>query len=141
MHYDQKYVFFLTDIQKYYDFEHDKIDIFISHFSNEYDQNGNYTLKKTKYNISRCDLSDFDNTDYERTFWKTFNSRKPYCIKDPNNTLSILGTRNNEQYNRSWSKFGIVINRCRNTNSSEETSNCSSNSVMDVWLEDKVVWV
>jgi hypothetical protein len=138
---DQKYVFFITDLKKYYDFEEDKIDIYIGHFLYEYDQDGNRTTKETKYNISRCDLSDFDSNEYERNYFQSFKSLNPYCIKDPNKTLSLLGNKMNSQQNLPYSRFAIGINRCTNTSSSAEMDNCVSDQEMDAWLEDKIVTV
>ena len=121
---DQKFVFYLDDNRNYYDFEEDKIDIYLDHDRYEYDQYGNSTRKHTKYDISRCDLSDFDNTDFEKNFEKKWDLLKPHCIKDPNKTLSLLGTENNEEYHQSWSNFSIMITRCTNKSNNAEISKC-----------------
>ncbi len=47
-----------------------KIDVYIQHKFFLYDQNGNKTVKETRYEMRECDASDFNRTDYEREWWK-----------------------------------------------------------------------
>ena len=99
----QKYAFFLTDLFQSFDFDPSKLDVYIRHRLYEFDQDGNKTIKETRYEIKKCEASDFNITEFEGNWWKTHKSRKPYCINDPDKTLSLLGKEENEATQKSWS--------------------------------------
>ena len=60
----QKYVFYLTDLFQSFDFDPAKLDMYIGHWLHEFDQDGNRTKKGTKYEIKKCNYSDFKSSEY-----------------------------------------------------------------------------
>ena len=57
-----KYVFYLTDLVQYFDFDSSKMDIYIEHTLAKYDDEGNHTMPTTRYDLRKCNSLDFDNT-------------------------------------------------------------------------------
>ena len=87
-------MFGIWDFVKRFDFEPSKIDVFIDHELYEYDQEGNLTVTNTRYNVKKCNSSDY-NTEYERNYWEvTKDKYHVYCLDDPNNSLSLYGPGN-----------------------------------------------
>ena len=59
----------------------------------------------------------------------------PYCINDPNKTLSLYnaGWLDDLDKSKNISKINFLIKRCNST----RVANCSSSTEIDDWLEDK----
>ena len=62
----------------------------------------------------------------------------PYCIEDPNNTLSLYGAGiiDDLDKKKNVSKINLMIKRCSNSSESEHPQ-CSSPDEIDQWLEGK----
>jgi hypothetical protein len=63
-------------------------------------------------------------------------SYRPYCIADPNGTLSLYGPGiwDDLDKTKNVSKFNLRIRKCKNNS---EITNCSSTEEIDDWLEGK----
>ena len=57
------------------------------------------------YRIAPCSAEDLNATEYERQYYKRFALYGIYCIKDPNNTLVLQGSINNDALGKTWSRL------------------------------------
>ena len=64
----------------------------VAHRLLEVDQDGNKTVTDTRFDIRKCTASDFNNSDFERNYWRDVKDKyEIFCIDDPNNSLSLYG--------------------------------------------------
>ena len=57
-----KYMFWLTDLYQYFDFDPSKMHVHIWHALYEHDQEGKETRKDAFFHLRKCNSSDFSNT-------------------------------------------------------------------------------
>jgi hypothetical protein len=93
----------ITDYVKNHELDRSMLDIYVNHFLLEYDEAGEETKTKTRYEVRECKDEDFK-TPYEKSYrkWVTY---PEYCIDDPDRTLSLLGIRRNMMIGEDTSYF------------------------------------
>jgi hypothetical protein len=114
-----------------------KINVQIKHYLNEYDEEGNLNTTETIYKIKKCTELDFNDTDFERLYWKNYEDDKMYCIDNPNNEFSLYGTSENRLAGKSYSSFTINVERCHNS-TKVGAPKCSTKEEIYYWLQDKL---
>ncbi len=70
IHDNIKLAFEVRDLIHSFDVDPTKIDVFVKHVFVEVDEEGNSTVTEKRYNTRKCTASDYNDTDYEREFWK-----------------------------------------------------------------------
>ena len=65
-----KYNFYIYDGVTTFELDFTKVDAYIEHEIIKYTQEGDRKTTVTRHNIRKCNSSDFNKTDFERSLWK-----------------------------------------------------------------------
>jgi hypothetical protein len=70
---------------------------------------GKEQINWTRYELRKCNVSDFLNTTYEKIYWKGHKHENPYCINNPFDNITTIGTRDNKYIHQPWSKYSLIV--------------------------------
>ena len=92
------------------------------------------TTETTRY-LHTCNATDFDKNQYQRDYFYrryTVQGREYLCWDDHDEDMYLIGSRESQNINKTYSKFVLIIDRCRNANY------CADDQDIQEFLHDKI---